>query len=454
MLQRTRDHQTGYQILQPGAVLENGWQINRLLGAGGFGSVYQATSPDGLQCALKEFRPHPQLPADALLERVEMEARVVRSFKNHPCLPDFIARFDFDDTHFLAEEFVEGATLSSLLRAGSGTYSLGESLAWLCVLTRTLDHLHRRLLLYQDLKPANILITHYRTPVLVDFGAARHYAGSESNPRMLFGSQGYIAPEILTDPAQQRDYRSDVYSLGCLCYTLLTGRILSQDQILGRAGVTLPSKAMLKWRPEAALLPEGWLHALDEMLVLALQTDPKDRLADLRWFFKKFQGLILAAGDTEQVDTLLRLVNDRIAEQDRLIDMAAEEDAEGDPENIRWEPETVVFAPLDVHAEVVAQPVSIWTTTGKPIRASISIAGIGIETVEKNLRVSQGRIRIRVFPRRVGGVDHWSKGTLIVRLHTHRVLRIPLQIFVARPGSPILSGKEPLPPFVDLEGLR
>lgn len=453
MLSHIRDPQTGFPILPPGTELPGGWRIENTVGSGGFGSVYRATTPDGGECALKEFRPHPSLPPDQLLERVEMEARVVRSFSGHPCLPDFVARFDVGEIHFLAEEYVSGQTLSALIKQGSAAYSLGESLAWLCVLTRTLDHLHRRLLLYQDLKPANILIDHYRAPVLVDFGAARHYAGVEAKPRLLFGSHGYVAPEILSDPSQQRDYRSDVYSLGCLCYTLLTGRALTKEQILGQQGITLPSKAMVKWRPETALFPAGWLHALDEMLLTALQPDPKDRLADLKWFFRKFQGLIVSAGDTEQVDLLLRGLNDQIAAQDRIIDMAADEDAESDPNNVRWEPETVVFAPVDVRSEVVAQPVSVWTTSGKPLRASISVAGIGIEAVEKNLRTTQGRVRLRVFPRRVGGLDHWSKATLIVRLHSHQVLRIPIQIFVARPGSPVLEGLAPLPPFIDLEML-
>ncbi len=449
-LGRIIDPVTGFQILPPGTELPGGWTIERLLGAGGFGSVYVASGPRQLcgphgTCALKEFRPHPRLPPEALAERVDMEVEVVRAFSGHPCLPDFVAQFDVGKTHFLAEELIPGQPLSQILKAGASAFSLGEALAWLCVLTRTLDHLHRRLLLYQDLKPANILVTPHRTPVMVDFGAARHYAGVKANPRLLFGSLGYIAPEIITDPALQRDYRSDVYSLGCLAYTLLTGRILGRDQILGQRGIKLPSKAMHEFRPESQSLPSSWLSQIDDLLLTALQPDPTDRLADLKWFYKRFQGLLLGAGDTEQVDALLRLVNERLGEQDRAIDADADKQAEGDPANIRHDPEVLIFAPVDVHTEVVTLPVSLWSATGRPVRASVECTGTGVEVVETSFRAVEGRLRVRVFPRKVRGLNHWTRSTLILRLHSHRQLRIPILIFVTASDSPYLRG-QPLPP--------
>jgi len=443
MLHHVRDPQTGYPILPPGTALPGGWYVNGLIGAGGFGSVYVAQNGE-VKSALKEFRPHPSLKPEALAERVEMEAHVVRSFSGHPCLPGYIDRFDIGETHFLAEQFVEGQTLARVLKAGADAYSLGEALAWLCILTRTLDHLHRRLLLYQDLKPANILITPARTPVLVDFGAARHYAGVAANPRLLFGSFGYVAPEILTNPNSQRDYRSDVYSLGCLCYTLLTGRILQRDQILGQRNITTPSKAMIQFRPECYNLPSGWLTQIDEMLLTALQPDPKDRLADLKWFFQRFQGLMISAGDTEQVDSVMRTVNDRLNEQDQLLDTI--EDAEADPENICCDPETLLFAPIDVRADHITLPVSIWSKTGKPVRASVSAAGTGIEVVEKNIRAVEGRVRVRVMPRQVRGINHWTRGALILRLPSGLQRRIPVLIFVTSSASPYGNGA-PLPPI-------
>lgn len=444
-ISRTKDPKTGFLIIAPGTPLPGGYRIESLLGAGGFGSVYVAQGPHG-RCALKEFRPHPSLPRNALLERVDMETEVIRSFTNHPCLPGYLDRLDVGDTHFLAEELIAGVSLSQILRSGVGAFTLGESIAWLCLLTRTLDHLHRRLLLYQDLKPANILITPDRTPVLVDFGAARHYAGVKANPRLLFGSLGYVAPEILQNPLTQRDYRSDVYSLGCLAYTLFTGRTLSRAQILGECGITLPSRAIRRFRPESETLPAAWLAQIDELLLTALQPDPADRLADLKWFGRRFQGLLLGAGDTENVDAILRIINSDLVGQDRALEALSELPAEGDAAQVAHDPPVLVFAPLSVQSEVVTQPVSLWTKSGKPLRATVECTTAGVECVEDNFRVAEGRLRVRVFPRRVRGLNHWTKGALTLRLHTHQQVRIPIHIFVVATESEYLNGA-PLPPL-------
>lgn len=446
-IQHVRDPQTGHPILPVGTLLPNGWRIDKLLGAGGFGSVYAASSY-GRAVALKEFRPHPQLPPQALLERVEMEVEIVKLFSGHPCLPQYVDRFDIGQLHFLAEELVPGQTLSKLLAQGPNSFSVAEALAWLVIISRTVDHLHRRLLLYQDLKPANILIRPNHIPVLIDFGAARHYAGVKSNPRLLFGSLGYVAPEILSDPSKQRDYRSDVYSLGCLAYTLLTGRVLTRDQILGQRGITNPAKIMAQFHSEAADLPENWMEALNALLLHALQPDPRDREGDLDWFNKQLQGLILRAGNREKIDAILRLVQNGMNEQDRLLTLADEEEPELNPANIMSEPKIFVFAPLDIATPHVVKPMAFWTSTGKPIHATIDVRGPGLEVVEKNIRGVTGRVRVKVAARRVGNLDHWSQGVLALKLPGGHQKRVPIRIFVASPGSPYLEQGTPLPPFM------
>lgn len=450
-IEHVRDPQSGHPVLPVGTLLPNGWRIDKLLGAGGFGSVY-AASCHGRTAALKEFRPHPNLPPQALLERVEMEAEIVKLFTGHPCLPGYIDRFDIGPLHFLAEELIPGMTLSRVLAKGPGTFSVGEALAWLIIITRTLDHLHRKLLLYQDLKPANILIRPNHIPALIDFGAARHYAGVKANPRLLFGSLGYVAPEILTDPSRQRDYRSDVYSLGCLAYSVLTGRVLTRDQILGQRGITTPSKAMLQFHPEAIHLPENWMDSLNWLLIHALEPDPRDREGDLEWFHKHLHGLILRAGNREKVDAILRLVQNGLNEQDRLLTISDEEEPELDPANIICEPKICMFAPLDLSEQYVVKPLAFWTSTGKPIHATVAIDGPGLEAVEKNVRGMTGRVRVKAAARRIGNLDHWTQGTVILKLPGGRQKRVPVRIFVAAPGSPYLDRSCQLPPYLLPEG--
>jgi len=447
MLNRIQDPGTGYPVLPTGALLPNGWRVDKLLGAGAFGSVYGVTAY-GKPLALKEFRPHPQLPPDALLERVEMEAQILKLFTGHPCLPAFAGRFDIDGCHFLAQEYIAGLPLSKVLGRGPGIFTLAEALAWLIIVTRTLDHLHRKLLLYQDLKPANIMIRPSRTPVLIDFGAARHYAGVKANPRLLFGSLGYVAPEILQDPTRQRDYRSDVYSVGCLAYTLFTGRMLHQEQILGQRRIVTPSKLLKEFHAEANNLPENWHEALNSLLLQTLEPDPLDREGDLEWFSRHLQGLALRAGGRERFDTIIRMVQDGMNAQDRALTLADEEMPELDPANIISEPQVLVFARLTLADQFVVKPIAFWSSTGKPVHATVMVKGPGLEAVEKNVRGMTGRVRVKASARQIGNLNHWSQGVLALKLPGGQQKRVPIRLFVAGPGSEYLDRQTPLPPFL------
>ena len=204
-------------------------EILECIGAGGMGVVYKAR-----QTKLDRFVALKLLPlslsADpTFAERFHREARFLARL-NHPHI---VSVYDFGQAGgfcFLLMEYVDGVNLRQAMQAGRFTPS--EAMALVPSLCSALQYAHDQGVLHRDIKPENILLDAQGRVKLADFGIAKMMTGTDAARADItltqsgsrLGTPHYMAPEQIEKPSQV-DHRADIYSLGVVCYELLTGEL-------------------------------------------------------------------------------------------------------------------------------------------------------------------------------------------------------------------------------------
>jgi serine/threonine protein kinase len=201
------------------------FEITGRLGSGGMGAVFKATDLElARDVALKIL--HPSSSQDAsLIARFRNEARACAQL-NH----DNIARVYYagsqDGLYFIAYEFASGRTIRDLI-VESGRLSPADTINYAIQVTLALNHTAAAGIVHRDIKPSNIMLTNSGRVKVVDLGLARRDTtdsiGDITVAGTTLGTFDYIAPEQARDP-RNADGRSDIYSLGCTMYHMLTGR--------------------------------------------------------------------------------------------------------------------------------------------------------------------------------------------------------------------------------------
>ena len=205
-----------YQLIQP-------------LGQGGFGHTFLATDlhlPDHPTCVIKQLKPHLQ-DADSLTTArrlFETEARVLYQLGEHSQIPRLLAHFEDGQEFYLAQELIEGESLSTLIQRGI-PWSEARVRQLLSEILTPLAFVHERGVIHRDLKPSNLI---YRQAdghiVLIDFGAVKQVSerrnNGEATRTISIGTQGYMPNEQL---AGNPWFSSDIYAAGMICLQALTG---------------------------------------------------------------------------------------------------------------------------------------------------------------------------------------------------------------------------------------
>ncbi|HXK12284.1 MAG TPA: protein kinase [Vicinamibacteria bacterium] len=250
------------------------YEIRRELGRGTMGVVYEAWDPAlGRTIALKTVaalslsRRERRKYEKRFLTEARAAARV-----SHPgiVVVHDVGRDSGSGLLFIALEHLDGETLADRVASGRPS-DWRDSLRIVGRVAEALHHAHAQGVVHRDVKPANIMILRSGEPKIMDFGIARVDAGHLTTPGELFGTPLYMAPEqALGRPA---DARSDLFSLGTIAYTLLTGRA---PFAAPNVPAILARVAHRSAPPPSELVP-GLPPAIDDLLARAMAKAPEDR---------------------------------------------------------------------------------------------------------------------------------------------------------------------------------
>lgn len=201
------------------------YRLDQHVGTGGMGTVFRATDVQLDRLAALKILPPDQAADPALVERFHREARWAARLDHENIARVFGVGQD-RGVHFIAFEFVEGTTVRDQI-ATHGRLDPADVVRISLQLASALAHAAARGVVHRDVKPSNIIITRSGRVKLVDMGLARHFErrsdGGLTESGMTLGTFDYIAPEQARDP-RDSDARSDLYSLGCAMFHMLTGR--------------------------------------------------------------------------------------------------------------------------------------------------------------------------------------------------------------------------------------
>ncbi len=210
-------------MLSPGAQVGR-FTIQNFLGHGSMGSVWRVTEPDGGQWALKLLDIRGPQPRERFLREAEVQGSI-----RHPNVVAVHEVVDVDGLLGLVMEFVDGLSLSRVLARDPPDATMIDGLfGQICA---GVSAAHAAGVVHRDLKPSNVLVGGLgglRVAKVTDFGLVRILDPRPLDPRLTLtsaamGTPGYMAPEQSADP-RLADARSDVFSLGCILYCMVTGR--------------------------------------------------------------------------------------------------------------------------------------------------------------------------------------------------------------------------------------
>jgi eukaryotic-like serine/threonine-protein kinase len=218
------------QPLEVGKMLEGErlgqFVLQNFVGGGGMGVVFKA-----LDTTLNR-----EVAVKVLARSQSQDEETLRRFQNEA---QSAARLDHDNiarvyyvgqdrgVHYIVFEFIEGVNIRDLVQQ-IGPLSLADAVSYTLQVAEALSHASQRDVIHRDIKPSNVLITPDGKAKLVDMGLARlhqvdHTDHDLTASGVTLGTFDYISPEQARDP-RSADVRSDLYSLGCSFYFMLTGR--------------------------------------------------------------------------------------------------------------------------------------------------------------------------------------------------------------------------------------
>ncbi|MFB3905287.1 MAG: protein kinase [Acidobacteriota bacterium] len=219
---------SGSRILRAGDRLEQ-YEVLSKIDEGGMGYVYQARdSVLGRKVAMKIIRPE-LLNTETLRRRFLQEARLAARL-SHPAITSVFELIEHEELVVLIMEWLEGKTLKQKIRE-EGRIHWKQLVRWVSQAAAGLEAAHRQGIIHRDIKSANLFITPAEQLKILDFGLAKNVAPISatalthelSATGTVIGTIDYMSPEQAC--AERVDHRTDLFSLGVVCFEALTGAL-------------------------------------------------------------------------------------------------------------------------------------------------------------------------------------------------------------------------------------
>jgi serine/threonine protein kinase/CheY-like chemotaxis protein len=265
-----------------------GYRIDSRIGRGGMGVVYRAHHLSlERQAALKVIQPD-LAESSGFRERFSREARVAAALA-HPNIVTVYDAGEVDGTLYLAMQYIEGADLARML-ATDGRLKPYRAIDVCRQVGDALDAAHAQGLIHRDVKPANVLIEGRRA-YLTDFGLTKRLGGTQVTlTGDVVGTIHYVAPEQIE--GREVTARSDIYSLGCVLYHCLTGRMPYErdtDVAVIYAHLSEPPPRPSRVQPDLA-------DGFDDVIARALDKNPERRFQTCAELMTAARAVVESAG--------------------------------------------------------------------------------------------------------------------------------------------------------------
>ena len=233
--------------------------LERELGRGGMATVYLARNREsGELVALKAM--HQNVGSNIGVERFRREMGIAASL-DHPLIVPLIDSGSVGDLLYYVMPYLEGESLSRCLDRQQ-RLQLDEAVRITRDVAEALGYAHRHGILHRDVKPENVLLAGGRA-LIADFGLARAIGAADrrklTSTGVIVGTVHYMSPEQLLEQ-HDLDQRSDIYSLGCILYEMLTGASPLHRSDHYRSGQPNPERARCPQSERCGRrYPPGWM---------------------------------------------------------------------------------------------------------------------------------------------------------------------------------------------------
>jgi serine/threonine protein kinase len=273
-----------------------------VIGRGGMSTVYRGTDLSLDRVVAVKVAMDPLLERDPVYaSRFKREARATAALNNPGVATVFDAGAD-GPTRYIVMEYVEGRDLAAILREERPleirrAERIAEQVAG------TLAAAHAAGIVHRDIKPGNIMVTPQERVKVLDFGIARTTDGVNlTQTASVLGTAPYMAPEQAM--GQPADARSDIYSLGCVLYEMLTGRPPFMGDL---PAAVLHQHVRVDPKPPSQLNPKV-PPALDALVMQLLAKSPDDRPQTAAEVRDRLAALDAPTGATERLPAVEPLI--------------------------------------------------------------------------------------------------------------------------------------------------
>jgi eukaryotic-like serine/threonine-protein kinase len=282
-------------------ILNDRYEMGSPLGKGGMAHVYRGTDRVLDRTVAIKVLSGKYAGDDSFVTRFRREAQAAAGL-NHANIVGVYDTGDEGQMHYIVMEYVEGETLGDVLRR-DGRLHPERAAAIAAEVATALHAAHEKGLVHRDVKPGNVMIDREGQVKVVDFGIARAAADDTlTQTGLVLGTASYLSPEQAQ--GLPVDARSDIYSLGCVLYEMLTGR----PPFDGDTPVAIAYMHVNETPPRPSELEPSIPPHLDQAVMRALQKDPEARFPTAEAFRAAVAGggpgtatipIAAAGGDTD-----------------------------------------------------------------------------------------------------------------------------------------------------------
>jgi eukaryotic-like serine/threonine-protein kinase len=255
--------------LSPNTLIDGRYRVISRLGAGGMAEVFLAEDQQlGRKVALKllyrRFAEDPDF-----VERFRREAQAAAGL-SHPNVVSVYDRGSYDDTYYIAMEYLPGRSLKQVIRQEAPLDPI-RAIDITVQILKAARFAHRRGVIHRDLKPHNVILDDSGHAKVTDFGIARAGASDMTETGSIMGTAQYLSPEQAQGHPVSAG--SDLYSVGVVLYELLTGRVPFDAE----SAVTIALKHVSESPPPPSTITPTIPPELEQVVMWSLNKNPADR---------------------------------------------------------------------------------------------------------------------------------------------------------------------------------